>query len=199
MPHSSQWFTMLAHRAGFSQDLRHVGQPIARLLEDDFTSLQANGSNRSPATLTRPRAREPLSCTPHRPKSVHHTEVWGPTLTPKNEQLGEALPQAVDCSASHPTASFSVPPLYEREAVRARALEALLHQRVRCFSRRCQLLKPVSSLGFGPLQNVAVALAGQPVAGLADPAAAFDGARCKHRTHRAMAYVRVRKPPQPKP
>jgi len=73
--------------------------------------------------------------------------------------------------------------------VELRALEALLHQRVRCFNHHFWQSKPVSSLGLVPLQDLAHTLAETPLTRHSDPAAGFDGADTRP-THRPKAYIR---------
>lgn len=73
-----------------------------------------------------------------------------------------------------------------------RVLEALLHQRVRCFSRCCQSLKPVYFPGFWfPFKTSPSALAGGPVAEPIDPAThpMEPGASTKHTAGERLSEI----------
>jgi hypothetical protein len=85
--------------------------------------------------------------------------------------------------------TFSILHSPKRVSIELRALEALLHQRVRCFNHHCWQSKPVSSLGLVPLQDFAHTLAGMPLTRPTYPATDFDGADTRS-THRPSAYVR---------
>jgi hypothetical protein len=189
MRHRSLWTDAAhAHRRGLARRTSVAfGQPIARLLEDDFTSLQAAGANRSPAILTRPEPTEPLCRLLHPPDQ---REAGGrctapkcgvPPLfsAPKREAsvLGEAF-RRLSCLALR--------------AARPRRLRATsLRERHRRSARPRGLAPPASPLfrlplpagrnpllpwAFRPSRTLPSSLAGGPFAGPAYPTSDSEGA-----------------------